>query len=477
MPRGPPMREPTRMRNAECGMRNCMAGSIPRVGRSARPSCDRFRTPPSAFRISSVPQSAIRNRITVPSPSSGLQPAPAPPPRDRFSAPPTCRPAPGPRRPPPCARRPRGSRCRFRRPRARPWERAPPVAPPARDRARTSRGRGCSRPPPPARRPARDPARRPNGPPPARPARAPGPPCSSARACVAGSRSSRIAPADGDRRLTSAITPTVGPASAGAKRRGSGARAARRASSRAWGRRPAMRSRVVLRMASRRLSGMLAFGRFSGRLGFGFRSGESVPLTRRQREILDFISGQIAAQGYAPSFEEIAQRFTFRSLATVHEHLTNLERKGYVRRAHNESRGIEVVPPRGQTGASELPLYGLVAAGEPIEAVSGSDTIAVPDELVPRRGRSYVLKVRGQSMIDEHIKDGDFIGVHERNQADNGQTVVALVQGSSATVKRFYREPGGWIRLEPANPAMTPLRLNERDVTVQGVVVGVIRRY
>src|SRR5438477_395148 len=239
---------------------------------------------------------------------------------------------------------------------------------------------------------------------------------------------------------TSASTPTAGPASAGAKRRGSGDCAARRSSSRARARRSAMRSRVALRMASRRLSGMLAFGRFSGRLGFGFRSGETVPLTRRQREILDFISGQIAAQGYAPSFEEIAQRFTFRSLATVHEHLTNLERKGYIRRAHNESRGIEVVPPRGQTGASELPLYGLVAAGEPIEAVSGSDTIAVPDELVPRRGRSYVLKVRGQSMIDEHIKDGDFIVVHERNQADNGQTVVALVQGSSATVKRFYRE-------------------------------------
>jgi len=101
----------------------------------------------------------------------------------------------------------------------------------------------------------------------------------------------------------------------------------------------------------------------------------------------------------------------------------------------------------------------------------------VPDELIPRRGRSYVLKVRGQSMIDEHIKDGDFIVVHERNQADNGQTVVALVHGSSATVKRFYREPGGWIRLEPANPTMTALRVNERDVVVQGVVVGVIRKY
>jgi len=202
-----------------------------------------------------------------------------------------------------------------------------------------------------------------------------------------------------------------------------------------------------------------------------------VPLTRRQREILDFISGHIEAKGYAPSFEEIARQFGFKSLATVHEHLTNLERKGFIRRAHNESRAIEVVPPKGQSGATELPLLGLVAAGEPIEAVSGDDVIAVPDELIPRRGRSYVLKVRGQSMIDEHIKDGDFIVVHERNQADNGQTVVALVHGSSATVKRFYREPGGWIRLEPANTAVNPLRVNERDVVVQGVVVGVIRKF
>ena len=202
-----------------------------------------------------------------------------------------------------------------------------------------------------------------------------------------------------------------------------------------------------------------------------------MPLTRRQREILDFISGHITERGFAPSFEEIAARFAFRSLATVHEHLTNLERKGYIHRAHNESRAIEVVPPKGQTGATELPLLGLVAAGEPIEAVTGNDALAVPDELFPRRGRSYVLKVRGQSMIDEHIKDGDFIVVHERNQADNGQTVVALVHGTSATVKKFYREPGGWIRLEPANPTMSPLRVNERDVTVQGVVVGVIRKY
>jgi repressor LexA len=202
-----------------------------------------------------------------------------------------------------------------------------------------------------------------------------------------------------------------------------------------------------------------------------------MPVTRRQREILDFIAGQLDAKGYAPSFEEIARQFGFHSLATVHEHLTNLERKGYIRRAHNESRAIEIIPPKGQTGATELPLLGLVAAGEPIEAITGNDTIAVPDELIPRRGRSYVLKVRGDSMIDEHIKDGDYVVVQERNQADSGQTVVALVHGDGATVKRFYREPGGWIRLQPANPTMPPLRVNERDVIVQGVVVGVIRKY
>jgi len=202
-----------------------------------------------------------------------------------------------------------------------------------------------------------------------------------------------------------------------------------------------------------------------------------VPLTRRQREIFDFIAQHIDAKGYAPSFEEIAQQFGFHSLATVHEHLTNLERKGFIRRAHNESRAIEVVPPKGQTGATELPLLGLVAAGEPIEAIVGDEVLAVPDELVPRRGRSYVLKVRGNSMIDEQIRDGDFVIVHERNQADNGQMVIALVHGTGATVKKFYREPGGWIRLQPANPGMTPLRVNERDIVVQGIVVGVIRKY
>jgi repressor LexA len=202
-----------------------------------------------------------------------------------------------------------------------------------------------------------------------------------------------------------------------------------------------------------------------------------MPLTRRQREIYDYITHHIRERGYAPSFEEISRQFGFRSLATVHEHLTNLERKGVIRRTHNESRAIEVVPPKGQAGATELPLLGLVAAGAPIEAVTEGDTIPVPDDLLPRRGRSYVLRVRGQSMVEDQIADGDYLVVHSRPSADNGQTVIALVNDAGATVKRYYREPGGWVRLQPANAAMQPLRVHERDVVIQGVVVGVIRKY
>ncbi|HKI96783.1 MAG TPA: transcriptional repressor LexA [Gemmatimonadales bacterium] len=202
-----------------------------------------------------------------------------------------------------------------------------------------------------------------------------------------------------------------------------------------------------------------------------------MPLTRRQRQILDFLESYIDANGYAPSFEEIASRFDFASLATVHEHLTNLERKGYIRRFHNESRAIELVPAPGQVGATELPLLGQVAAGEPIEAVAVPETIPVPNDLIPKRGSSYVLRVRGDSMIDDHIVDGDYVVVHNRNTADDGEMVIALVQGTSATVKRLYRERGGWIRLQPANDRIKPIRVHEDDLLVQGVVVGVIRKY
>lgn len=200
-------------------------------------------------------------------------------------------------------------------------------------------------------------------------------------------------------------------------------------------------------------------------------------LTKRQSEILSYVQQQIQDNGYAPSFDEIAERFGFKSLATVHEHLTNLERKGYIHRAHNESRAIEVLPPKGTAGATEIPLLGRVAAGIPIESISTGETLAVPDALLPRRGPNYALKVQGESMIDEHIMDGDFVVVHGKQAADNGEMVIALVNGSEATVKRYYREPGGWIRLQPANPAMQAMRFQERDVLIQGVVVGVIRKY
>jgi repressor LexA len=202
-----------------------------------------------------------------------------------------------------------------------------------------------------------------------------------------------------------------------------------------------------------------------------------MPLTRRQKQILDFLQSYIREHGYAPSFEEIAGRFEFRSLATVHEHLSNLERKGYINRGHNESRSIEVMPLPGQVNAVELPLLGQVAAGEPIEAIAQPESIAVPMDLIPRRGSSYVLRVRGNSMIDEHIQDNDYVIVHTQQDASNGEMVVALVDGSSATVKRFYREPGGWIRLQPSNEQMQPIRVHEDNILIQGVVVGVMRKY
>ena len=202
-----------------------------------------------------------------------------------------------------------------------------------------------------------------------------------------------------------------------------------------------------------------------------------MPLTRRQKQVLDFVESYILQHGYAPSFEEIAEEFSFRSLATVHEHLTNLERKGYIRRDHNASRGIELRPQPGQAGATELPLLGQVAAGEPIEALTTTETIAVPNDLLPRRGAAYALRVRGESMIDDHIEDGDYVVVHNRNTAANGEMVIALVDGTSATVKRYYREPGGWVRLQPSHAGMSPIRVHEDNLLVQGVVVGVIRRY
>ena len=201
-----------------------------------------------------------------------------------------------------------------------------------------------------------------------------------------------------------------------------------------------------------------------------------MPLTKRQREILDYLTRYTDEHGYAPSFEEIASTFQYSSLATVHEHLSNLERKGYIKRSYNESRAIEILPSDANPRAIELPLLGSVAAGMPIEALAHGESLTVPQDFVRKSGNHYVLRVRGNSMIDEQIRDGDYVVVNEKRSADNGEMVIAMLSGTSATVKKFYRERDGRIRLQPANETMDPIYVHENDITIQGIVVGVLRR-
>jgi repressor LexA len=202
-----------------------------------------------------------------------------------------------------------------------------------------------------------------------------------------------------------------------------------------------------------------------------------MPLTKRQREILNYLGSYSEQHGYAPSFEEIADSFGYSSLATVHEHLSNLERKGYIKRSYNESRAIEILPSDISPRAVELPILGTVAAGYPIEAMESGESCCVPDSFIHRGGNHFVLRVRGNSMIEEQIRDGDMVVVNERQAADNGEMVIAMLHGNSATVKKFYREKDGRIRLQPANEGMAPLYVHENDVSIQGVVVGVMRRF
>ena len=202
-----------------------------------------------------------------------------------------------------------------------------------------------------------------------------------------------------------------------------------------------------------------------------------MPLTKRQRQILDYLNGYAVSNGYAPSFEEIADHFKYSSLATVHEHLSNLERKGYIKRSYNESRAIEILPSDATPRSVELPLLGAVAAGMPIEEATIEETVAVPEDFLRRAGNHYVLKVRGRSMIDDQIADGDMVVVHDRQSANNGDMVIAMLDGNSATVKRYYRERDGRIRLQPSNDQMAPIYVQENQMRVQGIVVGVLRRY
>ena len=195
-------------------------------------------------------------------------------------------------------------------------------------------------------------------------------------------------------------------------------------------------------------------------------------LTKRQKEILDFIRAYRVRHGISPTQREIRETFHLSSFGTVQKHLKRLEEKGALSREWNRSRGIS--PREASGGARGVPLLGSVAAGRPIEPFPNEESIEVPASMVGK-GDHFVLRVRGESMIDDGILDGDYVVVARREKAESGQTVVALIRGE-ATLKRYYSE-GARVRLQPANAAMKPLTVDARDVTIQGVVTGLIRDY
>ena len=199
-----------------------------------------------------------------------------------------------------------------------------------------------------------------------------------------------------------------------------------------------------------------------------------MPVTKRQRDIFHFIKEFLDRHGYSPTLQEIAEHFRLASLNGVYKHLVALEERGFIRRLSNQARSIQVLDPENVRRGT-LPLLGYVAAGQPIEAVTNVEEISVPESFLTRR-RNYVLRVRGDSMIDEHIQDGDYVVVEERERANNGEMVIALIDDENATLKKFYRE-GDSIRLQPANPQLQPLYVTEDRVKIQGVLVGVLRRY
>jgi repressor LexA len=205
------------------------------------------------------------------------------------------------------------------------------------------------------------------------------------------------------------------------------------------------------------------------------RYNPRMAVTRRQKEILDFLATFISRNGYAPSFEEIARGMGLKSLATVHKHITNLEKKGLLDRVHNRSRSIDVLPPGARTRSTDrLPLAGRIAAGLPVETSETIESISLHD-IVGNRD-VFALEVRGDSMRDEHIINGDYVLVERTRTARQGEIVVALVHGVETTLKRFYSE-GRVVRLQPANVEMEPIYVAAAQVAIQGRVLGVLRKY
>lgn len=208
-------------------------------------------------------------------------------------------------------------------------------------------------------------------------------------------------------------------------------------------------------------------------------------LTKRQKDFLDFLSGFLEKRGYSPSYEEIAEGLSLASLATVHKHILALESKQYLKRGFNQSRSLEIAPKYyaeqrqhrsgSESAAMEVPLLGRIAAGRPVESATGQDTVGFSDFVGDPN--TYALQVRGESMIEDHICDGDFVLVQKAETARDGEIVVALVNGSESTLKRFYREPNDQVRLQPANSLMAPIYVPGAAVAVQGKVLAVLRKY
>jgi repressor LexA len=205
------------------------------------------------------------------------------------------------------------------------------------------------------------------------------------------------------------------------------------------------------------------------------RYNSRMAITRRQKEVLDFLSSFTQRNGYSPSYDEIAHGLGLRSLATVHKHITNLHNKGLLERTHNRSRSIDVLPPRTKTSPGErLPLAGRIAAGLPVETLETAESISLGD-IVGNRD-AFALQVRGESMRDEHILDGDYVFVERTSTAREGEIIVALVRGAETTLKRYYLE-GSMVRLQPSNVEMDPIYVPAAQVAIQGKVLGVLRRY
>ncbi len=203
-------------------------------------------------------------------------------------------------------------------------------------------------------------------------------------------------------------------------------------------------------------------------------------LTKRQKQVLDFIAGFVEENGYCPSYEEIARGLDLASLATVHKHISVLESKNYLKRGFNQSRSLELSSrylqeQKRYKAVLEIPLLGRIAAGLPVESVEQQEMLNFAD--FAGDGNNYALEVRGNSMIDDHICDGDLILLERVTQVRDGDIVVALVHGSETTLKRFYREAGDMIRLQPANSAMKPIMAPAKDVQVQGRLLAVLRKY